>query len=207
MTHYPSEDTGVETHYIPVPRWSRWTFESPAVRKWVEMHLDGRVLNACAGKTKLSHNARIYRNDLNKSIDADTHIDVAELSASYPKCHFDTIIFDPPWSAYQSNLRYDGRHVTKSTDDHDITINLDDLPITIPGSREKKQLGHARLAKEGFAYLLKPSGCVIELTFHGSCMPSRLGFQREERVIFDPLGEGKAVIGSIDRKVQTRFTP
>ena len=202
---YPSEDVGVTTRFIPVPRWSKWTFTSPPMRKWVESHLEGRVLNACAGKTHLRHSCEIVRNDLDEKIEANTHLDVAELAGQYPAESFDTIVYDPPWSNYQANLRYEGRHVTKTADGFLTKINLDDLPISIEGGREKQQLGHARLAKEGFAYLLKPGGHVIELTFHGTCMPSRLGFKRRERVIFDPLGEGKSVIGSVDQKVQTRL--
>lgn len=202
---YPSEDADVTTRFIPVPRWTKWTFESPVVRNWAESHLDGRVLNACAGKTRLAHDGDIVRNDLDSEIEADTHLDVAELAAHYPAESFDTIVFDPPWSTYQSNLRYDGRHVTKTADGYETRIDMDSLPFSIEGGREKQQLGHARLAKEGFAHLLKPGGKVIELTFHGTCMPSRLGFKRRERVIFDPLGEGKSVIGSVDQKVQTRL--
>jgi hypothetical protein len=58
------------------------------------------------------------------------------------------------------------------------------------------------LAKEAFDYLLKPSGTYIELTFHGTAMSSRLGYQRSERAVFDPIGEAKAVIGSVDFKVR-----
>jgi len=190
------------TKFIPTSRFSRWTFQDENIREWVESHLSGHVLNACAGKTRLNHSGKVVTNDLDGGIETNHSVDAAELSAEYPAESFDTIVFDPPWSLYQSNLRYDGRHVKKNTDEGELRIDLDRLPVEIRGSRDKEQLGHARLVKEGFNYLLKPGGKVIELTFHGTCMPSRLGYNRLERVIFDPVGEGKAVIGSIDRKVQ-----
>lgn len=168
--------------------------------------MNGKVLNACAGQTRLHHDREIVTNDLDPEIDTDLSVDAAELSREFPAESFDTIVFDPPWSLYQSNLRYDGRNVQKATDGGKTRINLDSLPVNIRGSREKEQLGHARLAKEGFNYLLRPGGQVIELTFHGTCMPQRLGYRRVERVIFDPVGEGKAVIGSVDKKEQTRLT-
>lgn len=198
---FGSEDPSVTTRFIPCQRFTRWTFEAKAIRSWVEHHIDGRVLNACAGKSKLDHDDEVIRNDINEKIDADLHVDVAELSAYFPEGHFDTIVFDPPWSAYQSNLRYDGHNVQKDNTEFETQIDLRDLPIDTPSPEEKQQIGHARLAKDGFDYLLADDGKVIELTFHGTCMPSRLNFERQERVMFDPIGEGKAVIGSVDRNL------
>lgn len=80
----------------------------------------------------------------------------------------------------------------------DTRIDITELPMEVPSPEEKTQLGHSRLAKDGFDHLLGDDGRVIELTLHGSCMPARLGYDRDERVIFDPYGEAKAVIGSVD---------
>jgi len=195
---FNSEDPSVTTRFIPCQRFGRWTFEIGAIRDWVEYHCQGRTLNACCGKTQLTHDHEVIRNDINEERDADLHVDVAELSAHFDEGSFDTIVFDPPWSAYQSNLRYDGHNVEKNSAEFPTSIDLRDLPIDTPSPEEKSQLGHARLAKDGFNYLLADDGRVIELTFHGTCMPSRLNFDRMERVVFDPIGEGKAVIGSVD---------
>lgn len=180
--------------YIPVNVLTKWTFESSPIRKWVEGHLTGRVLNACSGKTHLNHDGEVLRNDTNSEREAHTHTDVATLAAEYEPESFDCIVFDPPWTLYQSNLRYDGHHVHKDG----VDIDLSRLPLTAPEGKE--QLGHARLAKDGFNYLLKPGGVVIQITYHGTCMPARLHYEQLERVIFDPIGENKAVIGSADRK-------
>jgi len=193
----------VETAFIPTSRFDRWTFEDDNIREWVESHCSGRVLNACAGKTELQHSNEVVTNDLDSDIETDVSVDVAALAGEFPSQSFETIVFDPPWSLYQSNLRYDGRHVQKSQADMHTDIDLEKLPVQIEGGLQKEQLGHARLAKEGFDYLLQPGGHVIEITHHGTCMPNRLGYQRCERVIFDPIGEGKAVIGSVDKKPDT----
>lgn len=193
-----SGERGVTTRFIPTRRFGRWTFQDPNIREWVEHHCEGRVLNACCGETTLNHSGQVVRNDVDESHSADAHVDVAALSAEYDESSFDTIVFDPPWSAYQSNLRYDGHHVQKGNTEFETDIDLRELPIDTPSPESKQQLGHARLAKDGFDYLCAPDGKVIELTFHGTCMPSRLNFERVERVIFDPIGEGKAVIGSVD---------
>jgi len=187
----------METDYIQTQEHRRWTFDDDKIRKWVLENLTGRVLNACAGENQLPHNQSIIRNDLDPTVEADLHVDVTQLAAELERESFDTILFDPPWTMYQANMRYDGRHVTKN----DIEIDATDLPQTI--KRDKQQVGHARLAKDGFDYLLKPGGKVIQLSYSGTCMPSRLQYERLQRVMFDPLGEGKTLIGSIDRKTQT----
>lgn len=187
----------METAYHTVNVLTRWTFESTPIREWVEDRLEGRVLNACAGQSRLDHEGEVVRNDLDPEITADLHCDVAELPVHLESGSFDRIVYDPPWSHYQSNLRYDGRHVRKGG----VTVDLDSLPFSVP--RDKQQIGHARLAKDGFDYLLKDGGKVIQLTLHGTCMPQRLGYEREERVMFDPIGEAKTVIGSVDRKAQS----
>ncbi len=208
-----SIESNVRTALVETTEYSKWTFEMDAMRKWVESHFEPgmKILNACAGKKKLTPPPRgeIIRNDLNPDRDADYHLDVAELAAhpEFNKESFDLIIFDPPWSAYQSNLHYDNKHVyQKSIKDDDIPVdetrvNLEKLPFETPNPEDKEQLGHARIAKEGFDYLLKPDGKVVQITFHTTNLPARLGYDHCERVIFNPIGEAKAVLGSVDRKM------
>jgi len=199
---FGSEYDDIVTRYIPCPRFSRWTFSCDVIREWVQHHTVGRTLNACAGKTQITHDGEVRRNDVNTQRDADTHVDVAAVAREYEEASFDTIIYDPPWSVYQSNLRYNGHNVQKNGDVADVDIDITTLPFEVPSPEEKTQIGHARLAKEGFDYLLGDAGRVIELTFHGTCMPARMGFDKRERVVFDPIGEGKAVIGSVDVRAE-----
>jgi hypothetical protein len=188
----------VETQYIPTNVLTKWTFESTPIREWVESHLEGRVLNACCGESLLDYNGSVLRNDLDDSVDSDHSLDVAELPTVFEESLFDCIVFDPPWTLYQANLRYEGRHVHSTGGNIESEIAVDELPLDL--DEDKSQVGHARLAKDGFDYLLREGGIVIQLTYHGTCMPNRLGYDQEERVIFDPIGENKAVIGSVDRK-------
>jgi len=90
----------------------RWTFQTGKIRQAVESCLRGRVLNACAGKTKLRTEAvdEIIRNDINTERDADYHIDVCEIGDHFQPRSFDVIIFDPPFSQKQSDEHYDGAH-------------------------------------------------------------------------------------------------
>jgi hypothetical protein len=209
--HPVSEYTqDVKTRFIPVEPFSKWTFESPAIREWVEGHFeDGdTILNVCAGKTTLTPppGGTIIRNDINPEREADYTVDVAELAAQdgLEKHSISKIIFDPPWSIYQVTLRYDDYGQNIVSNDHSSEISLNKLPFETPTSDEKTQVGHARLAKLGFDWLLEPGGEVLELTHHGTSMfPS---YQRMERVIFDPVGEAKAVIGSRDKKIQKPLT-
>lgn len=88
----------------------RWTFQYSAARDIVREEIQGRVLNACAGKTQLQHDGEIVRNDLNPERDADTHVDVAEIAEHFEARSFDTVIFDPPFDEAQAEDKYDGLH-------------------------------------------------------------------------------------------------
>jgi hypothetical protein len=80
----------------------RWTFEYEPAREFVENRLHGRVLNACAGKTKLDHDGEVVRNDLNPERDADLHVD------HFVPGEFDVVVFDPPFDDTQADDKYDG---------------------------------------------------------------------------------------------------
>lgn len=189
----------VPCRYISTKPLTKWTFENDTIRSEVESWIEGRVLNACCGESRLNHAGEVVRNDLNTSLDADHHVDAAALPIYLDPGSFDVIVFDPPWTLYQSNLVYDGRHVHRG----ETNIDTSELPFHVP--RDTSQIGHARLVKEGFDYLLKDGGIVVQLTSHGTCMPSRLGYERQERVVFDPYGEAKAVIMAVDGKAQSKF--
>lgn len=88
-----------------------WTFEAPQVRRVVESMLSGRVLNACAGRTKLTHDDDVHRNDIDVDRDADTHHDVCSLDEHLAPESYDTIVFDPPFDSDQANEHYNGNTV------------------------------------------------------------------------------------------------
>ena len=160
----------IETAYYTCQP-NRWTFQSNKIREWVEERLQGRVLNACAGKTKLNHDHEIVRNDIDEQRDADLHVDVVEIGDHFEAGSFDTIVFDPPFSEYQANEHYDGQ-----------------------------QVGRVATAKTHFDELLRPGGIVIQFAFTTTCMPMEDGYQRQEAVIWNTLGQMNDYLSTVDKK-------
>jgi len=150
---------------------NRWTFRSDKIREWVEARLQGRVLNACAGKTMLVHDAEIVRNDIDEDRDADIHVDVCEIGDELKAASLDTVVYDPPFSQYQSTRSYDGREV-----------------------------GDDALAKRQFDDLLAPGGRFIQFGFTTTGMPMSLGYERREVAVFNTLGRMNDYLAVVDEK-------
>lgn len=254
VPYFPAETPEMVTRFVPTSRHLAETFQEPNLRRYALAYMDGRVLNACAGPTDLSEwytDGEIVRNDLHPDVPSDLSVDIAELACHFPANSFDTIVFDPPWTAYQSRMRYDGYVVHKAADDDlpvsQINIDMRDLPFKVPGEdaiatadggaqltlgddyedtstitdsastaageamseqydeyiqadEQKEQIGHARLAKLGFDYLLKPEGRIIQYAYTGSVMPAALDYKRLDRTAFDPTGTYRTLIGGVDEK-------
>jgi hypothetical protein len=170
-----SED--IEMSYWTVQP-NRWTFQSDKIRAWVEERLEGRVLNACAGKTVLDHDREIVRNDIDEDRSADLHVDVTEIADHFDRGSFETIVYDPPFSEYQSNESYDGEMV-----------------------------GSDALAKRQFHELLRAGGRVIQFGFTTTCMPVEIErpnqtvqYWRDAVAIFNTLGQMNDYLGTVDVK-------
>jgi hypothetical protein len=101
----------IEFTYISQPP-KCYTFEQPQVKKWVENHCQGKVLNLFAGKVKLDVNE--IRNDIDTSMDCDYHKDAYDLICQI-KDKFDTIILDPPYSLRKSREKYGDRYIGSFT--------------------------------------------------------------------------------------------
>lgn len=155
---------------------NRWTFQSEAIRSWVEERLRGRVLNACAGKTKLAHDHAIVRNDLDEDRDADLHVDVCEIGDHFEAESFDTILYDPPFSENQANRSYE----------------LEDGEAVVAGNDA--------VAKRQFDQLLKPGGRVIQFGYTTTCMPAAMGYDRREVAVWNTLGRMNDYLSVIDEK-------
>ena len=150
---------------------NKWTFQSDKIRRWVESLLEGRTLNACAGKTKLAHDHEIVRNDLDEDRDADMHVDVCEIADHFEPESFGTIVYDPPFSENQATRSYEGREV-----------------------------GNDALTKRQFDELLKPGGRVIQFGFTTTCMPMSLGYERREVAVWNTLGRMNDYLSVVDEK-------
>jgi hypothetical protein len=150
---------------------SRWTFQYTPARTFVEEHLAGRVLNACAGKTTLNHDGEVHRNDLNPERDAETHHDVAEVADHFEPQSFDTVVFDPPFDEKQAETKYDGLHAM------DVYAAL-----------------------EGFEELVRPGGRVICFGWNSWGMRSFSAFERVETVLFQRGPIHRDVICTVDER-------
>lgn len=128
-------------------RNTRWTFDAPAVRAFVERHLVGKTLNLFAGKTRLVHpdGAEIRRNDTNDDRDADTHRDALGLADDLTAESFGTVVIDPPFTVRKGNEKYDGETVGRWK-----TLLDRIAPVIEPGGhvltfgRSTTGLGHGR---------------------------------------------------------------
>ena len=102
---------GLEFTYLIQPA-NKYTFTMPDLKRWVEEHCVGKVLNLFAGKIKL--NVDEVRNDIDPEMPADYHMD-AEIfckMAIEKRWKFDTVILDPPYSLRKSMEKYGGRYMS-----------------------------------------------------------------------------------------------
>ena len=86
----------------------KWTFEQPKLKKWIEKHCKGKVLNLFAGKTKL--NVDEFRVDSNPEFSPDLVCDALDFLET-TEMRFDTIILDPPYSLRKSYEKYQGHYI------------------------------------------------------------------------------------------------
>lgn len=139
--------------WFEMPR--KWTFQMPKVRQWVEDLLVGPTLNLFGGVVRLDHplGAPIIHNDINEELlhDGDLHLDAFDLSHwVHHRDQFDTVVFDPPYSAHQAVVSY--------------------------GQKRQQQVSHARDVVE---WVLRPGGSVISLGFNSTGMSKSRGFEKD----------------------------
>ena len=151
----------------------KWTFQDETVRRWVERRLRGDVLNACAGETRLHHDGEIHRNDINEERPADTHHNLKELHEHLDRT-FDTVVYDPPWSVFQVNDKYDGR-------------GQDTIKQSTLMARAIDELTHSGSVVLGFGYTI-------------NMVPTSMNFDLDEVAVFTIPGPGKDFFGSVHVK-------
>ena len=153
------------------------TFETRIVRDVVLNHTDGRVLNACAGETKLSNYKRgceFVRNDINPDRDADHHYDVRILDwmLSDEWEAFDAAILDPPFDPGRAAKLYEGWHASEYTD-----------------------------AREAVGNLVKPGGTVVELGWNSYGLGDAKGWERQAWYVFPQASFKGDVHLLVERKI------
>lgn len=132
--------------FFEMPR--KWTFEMPKLRGWVEARIEGHTLNLFGGLTRLKGD--IVYNDLNPDLPADYRLDAYDLTKWVEhKGRYTTVVFDPPYTAYQAVKTY---------------------------GRKAQLVSHARDVVE---FVLAPGGRVISLGFNSTGMSESRGFKKE----------------------------
>lgn len=150
----------------------RWTFKYDKVRRFVEEHLEGRVLNLFAGQTRLRHDGEIVTNDIDETVDADHHFDAVEVADHFDPCTFDTVILDPPYNVRKAREKYDGRMVGKFT-----------------------------RAKDELVPLIKPGGKTIHFGYSSTGMSPSRGFELEEVCLLNHKGDHNDTICVVEQRV------
>lgn len=154
-----------------------WTFNAPQVRRVVESYLQGRVLNACAGRTELRHDD-VHRNDIDERRVADTHHDVRDLDDHLPAESFDVVVFDPPFDSEQAEEHYDGNTVGRGPS------------------------GGIWEARDALARLTAGGGCVLSVGWNSVGLQHKDGFHREAVHLFQRIQKPDVVL-VVDRKQAT----
>lgn len=161
-------------------RIGKWTFQTKMVRDIVLDHVDGRVLNACAGETHLGEYKRgveFVRNDIDESKDATHHYDVRILDWMLPWESFDAVVFDPPFDPGRAAKLYEGWHASEYTD-------------------TRSALGN----------LVKPGGVVVELGWNSYSLGDADGWEKEAWYVYPQASFKGDVHLTVDRKVnQSEF--
>lgn len=155
-------------------RIGKWTFGTRMVRQVVLDAVSGRVLNACAGQTKLSEYKRgceFVRNDLNPEMDADYHRDVRDLGEVFDVESFDAVVNDPPFDSGRAEKLYEGFHASEY-------MNI----------------------RNTLAPLVKPGGTYVELGWNSWGLGDVDGWERQEHHIYrQPFKADVHLV--VDRKI------
>lgn len=141
----------------------------PKTRKWVEQWFQGNVLNMFGGVVRFHGTVH---NDINPDL-GDERLDAYDLTQWRDfEAAFDTVIFDPPYSAHQAVVSY----------------NM--------GPR-KQRVSHARDVVE---YILRPQGVVISLGWNSTGMSSGRGFTKQGLLLVNHGGSHNDTIVLAERR-------
>ena len=155
-------------------RIGRWTFGTRMVKEVVLDALPkGRILNACAGETKLDkRGCEFLRNDINEDIDADTHYDVRSIDEHYETESFDAVVLDPPFDPGRAEKLYEGMHANGYAD-----------------------------ARDAVAELVRPGGVVVELGWNSWSLEGRDGWDRVEHHLYRQSSFKADIHLTVDRRI------
>ena len=154
-------------------RIGKWAFATKMVRDVVLDAVNGRVLNACCGETKLEkRGCEFVRNDIDSSIDADTHADVRSIDEHYQPESFDAVILDPPFDPGRAEKLYEGMHANGYTE-----------------------------ARKAIAPLVNPGGTVVELGWNSWSMSDMEGWEPVEHHLYRQSSFKADIHLTVDRRI------
>lgn len=162
-------------HRIETPA-NKWTFAPEPVRRYVESWLDGDVLNLFAGETELRHDDEIHRNDLDESIEADSHFDAVEVADRFAPRSLDTVVLDPPYNVRKAREKYEGRRVGTFTH-----------------------------VKDELIPLVRVGGRTIHFGYASTGMGAKRGFEIEEICLLNHKGDINDTIIVVEKRVEHRL--
>lgn len=151
----------------------RYTFQMPKLRAWVESKLEGRTLNIFGGITRLIHpqGHEIVHNDIRPEMYPDVSIDAYDIDAITALGRFQTVVFDPPYSAYQAVHSYGG-------------VKMQEV------SR----------ARQGIQRVLDLEGVVISLGWNSTGMGEKRGYAKEAILLVNSGGSHNDIIITVERR-------
>ena len=157
-------------------RLGKWTFGTRMVREIVLDHVSGRVLNACAGKTRLQkRGCEFFRNDIDESRDADLHVDVREIHQHLEAETFDAAILDPPFDPGRAAKLYEGWHGQEYAS-----------------------------SRDAVGELVCPGGTVVELGWNSWSLSDKNGWEAVEHHIFRQSSFKGDVHLTVDRRINQK---
>ena len=148
-----------------------YTFQMPRLRAWVEQRLEGRVLNLFGGVVRLPNSVH---NDIRVELEPDTSIDAYDPDAISTLGKFDTVVFDPPYSAHQAVHSYGGVRMQEVT-----------------------------RARESVLRVLNPKGVVISLGWNSTGMSASRGFEKQALLLVNSGGSHNDIIVLAERWMVT----
>lgn len=155
-------------YHIKTPL-NKYTFKMKPIKIWIESQCIGNVLNLFSGETKL--NVKEIRNDIDKNMPAEFHLDALKFVENWKGSKFDTIILDPPYSYRKSMEFYNGNVMS---------------PF--------KKL------KDAIPNILNKNGHIITFGYHSIVMGKNRGFNLKGIAIFSHGGAIHDTIASIEEK-------
>ena len=77
---------------------NKWTFTIKPISKLLNEEMIGRICDPFAGENSPAE----VKNDINKDIAADYHMDAHTFLKGWRENYFDTVLYDPPYSITQA---------------------------------------------------------------------------------------------------------